>query len=221
MVDNNAKAPKVRSGDEINPVVAKIVKITAALVFVALIVVITLVTIELIKRNKKNKTIFEDKVAITLSDYKIITKGDNYDDIFNDEVRKIALSNETGIFYFYFYYGTLENKINKDQVNLIKDIADDATIFYVNLEADKVAEDAENPEETFKQYLENDSNLLPSGNTLDIRLTLRNPDEYPSFIIVFTEKDFVEEDENQFLIFRSNKNIIEKLESLPKKETDK
>lgn len=157
MQDRNAKAPKSRK-QEISPVLGSIVKITSLLVIAALVVLVTVIVVKFIQNRKEDKT-FEDRIEISLHDFKIITNmNDNTDfvDIQNEDVKAIlddlvsTNKHEETSFYFFFYYvdEVADLKKEKDFVKNINSFDEDYPIFIVRLERD--TEEAKDP---FAQYL--------------------------------------------------------------------
>lgn len=210
MVDNNAKAPKSRSGDNINPVLANIIKISAILVTVALIVVVTLIVIETIKNNKKVESVFNEKNHITLADYKILTGTDtDFNDISNSDIRKIVIDSEDKVFYMYFYYSKLENKIDKEHLVNVSKISEEAPVFFVNLELEIATEEQT---ETFFDVLRENEYLQDKGQStgIDIRPTLDDKEKYPSFIVKFQHE---QEEETQFSLHRSTLDLNEQIKN--------
>ncbi|VEU79567.1 hypothetical protein [Haploplasma axanthum] len=227
MSDNNARAPKVRSGDTINPTLAAIIKISLIAVMVALVVVVTLVIVELVKKNKEKPSIFEDKVSVTLEEFKLIEAGEYQDDVIlaNKKVNDILkeTTDETNIF-FYFYYASLEKNISKETLDLISNIEEKSPIFFVNLEADQVApKEGETASQTFKDYLSKSADLLKDGNDISATLNRTEKDKkgndvlvYQTFIITFNLED-KKNDVNPFKLNREDTKIIEILKDFETK----
>lgn len=146
MKDNNAKAPKVRSGDNINPVLGSIIKISAIIVIAALIVLITLVIVKLVQNKNDQKSIFdENRIVLTKEEYVNITNPEtSIEDITSLEVRTILEEYDEDVtIYFYFYYSnlrkdTLKNK--KEEVELLNKIDKNQPIFIVDLYEEKTEE---------------------------------------------------------------------------------
>src|SRR5690554_3453274 len=117
MQDRNARAPKVRSGDEINPVLGTIVKISVLVVIAALVVLTTLIIIEFSRRNKSDENVFKDKMHIEEEDFKIITshdyrqnEGKSFDDLSNDVRDVMEEVDSDDNVYFFFYYSDLSKE---------------------------------------------------------------------------------------------------------------
>src|SRR5690554_1819640 len=114
MQDRNAKAPKVRSGDEINPVLGTIVKVASLIVVAALVVLITYIVIELLNKEDKNVNPFTDRIEISVDDFKTIVEGEDFNNL-SSNVRDIMIeSQEDDDIFFFFYYSNLTNKIDEE-----------------------------------------------------------------------------------------------------------
>lgn len=139
MKDNNAKAPKVRSGDNINPVLGSIIKISAIVVIAALIVLITLVVVKLVQNKNEAKPLFgEDRIVLSKAEYLDLTDPETgIDDIKSLEVKAIMEKYDEDVtIYFYFYYSNLRKETTKDkkeEIERLKVISKDAPIFIVDL----------------------------------------------------------------------------------------
>lgn len=157
MQDRNAKAPKSRK-QEVSPLLGSIVKITSLLVIAALVVLITVIVVKFIQ-NRNDKKIFEDRIEISLNDYKIITNMNNendFADIENEDVKNIVDElvekdlHEKTTFYFFFYYvdEVADLKKEKELVNNINSFDEDFPVFIVRLNRD-----TEEEKDPFSQYL--------------------------------------------------------------------
>jgi|GEM_PF-2932910 len=225
MIDNNAKAPKVRSGDVKNPIVALIVRISIYLLFAAATVIITLILVEHFSKKQDDKDVLYEKTTLTIDQFKAIEKGEWQDDlILADEKVKNILKDkkEEDVFYFYFYYRSLKGNINKETINIIDEIKEDATIFFVDLEKDQNQGENEAPKDKFKDELLKFKKLNENNN--DINATLNrmkkngkdNIVQYQTFIIKFVLKDKID-NKNPFEIIRDDEQIVNILKGFEKK----
>lgn len=158
MQDRNAKAPKSRK-QEISPLLGSIVKITSLVVIAALVVLITVIVVKFIQNRHDNK-IFEDRIEIGLSDFKIITNmNDDTDfaDIQDSDIRNILndlvandSSHESTNYYFFFYYNDQVEDLQKEKdfVENINKLDKDFPLFIVKL--DRNTEETSDP---FTNYL--------------------------------------------------------------------
>lgn len=144
MRDNNAKAPKVRSGDNINPVLGSIIKISAIVVIAALIVLITLVTIKLIQNKQEPKPIFDDEIRLEISskEFQEITSPNvNLENLAPRiksviEAHQNEYSDQPVMIYFYFYYSADRKELlkdKKDEIKAINALPEGALLFIVDL----------------------------------------------------------------------------------------
>lgn len=232
MQDRNAKAPKVRSGDQINPVLGTIIKISIILVIVALITLTTLIIIEFVKRNKKTVDVFEDRIHITEEDFYIITNGEAYDDL-SKEVNDVMINypNPAEVdIYFFFYYSDLLDAKGKDQmdkelITIVGNRKEDQPLFLINLS--EVAEEDENgnKEPLIIDYIRELEDLKPSaenedGDRFEIDVLLHSKKNYPYFLLKFNE-EVLAEGNNPFVIDVDLDKIKTILEQLDKKPEEK
>lgn len=159
MKDSNAKAPKVRSGDDINPVLGGIIKISAIIVIAALIVLITVVIVKFVQKNKESKPLFDDeiRIEISLEDFKTLNDVDKtYDDVQSKEIKDVlnaAMDSEDGeiTIYYFFYYSDFKTQLRKNyknELDAINKLGKNTAIFIVDL-----SETVEEGEESFEQYI--------------------------------------------------------------------
>lgn len=180
MKDNNAKAPKVRSGDDINPVLGSIIKISAIIVIAALIVLIVIVTVKLIQNKNATKSIFsEERIEISKYDYEeLVDATVSVEDISNADVKKLLQDkDEDVVIYFYFYYSNFKKetaKENKDEVAKLNALDENVAIFIVDL-YEPVTED--NQETTILDMLRNDSRLNKEPIEINTVLNATNKDK--------------------------------------------
>ncbi|MDY0276967.1 MAG: hypothetical protein RBQ97_02665 [Acholeplasma sp.] len=212
MVDKNAKAPNVRSGDDMNPVLAKIIKITALVVIVALVVVITLVVIEFINRNKKDESAFDDKAVLVLSDFNVIINNEGISELTSTDVKDIMkkVDSDDNI-YFYFYYGSLVDDI-EEELKSIKTIDLKEPIFFIDLEADLPTEDG-SAVDYYLAVIRSNQKLvdLNIATVLDAKDSSGdNVVKYKSFIVVYNEDKGNEGiNGNPFEIVKTSKSVLE------------
>lgn len=214
MADINAKAPKKRSGDDINPVLASIIKISALVVIAALVVLTTFIIVEIVNRKKEVKEIFEDKHYITVGDFStIVSENSDYVDISDEEIRSIVMDlNDSDEIYFYFYYSSLEKKLDKDLIKLINEIELDKPLFIVDLDSDSTEEGAV----TFNNTLRNNEHLNERDIANILDLTQNKEKKYQSFLIKFNKEE-LDATRNPFVI-QTNDKMVTDLENLKKLE---
>lgn len=212
MADINAKAPKKRSGDDINPVLASVIKISALVVIAALVVLTTFIIVEIVNRKKEVKEIFEDKHYITVGDFStIVTENSDYVDISDEEIRSIVMDlNDSDEIYFYFYYSSLEKKLEKDLVKLINEIGIDKPLFIIDLDSDSTEEGAV----TFNNTLRKNERLKQRDIANILDLTVNKEKKYQSFLIKFNKEE-LDATKNPFVI-QTNDRMIKDLENLKK-----
>lgn len=162
MRDNNAKAPKVRSGDNINPVLGSIIKISAIVVIAALIVLITLVTIKLIQNKQKQKPIFDEEIRLEISarEFQEITSPDVNLENLAPRIKSVIkahqdeYTDEPVMIYFYFYYSADRKELlkdKKDEVNAVNDLQEGALLFIVDLSEQPAEEEGKSIIDVLKE----------------------------------------------------------------------
>lgn len=144
MSQDNRKKPTVRSGDDIHPTLAKIIKIGGLLVMAALAVVIIFILIEIFKKDPVEEKVFEDNMHLSIDDYNIIIRhefeGGEFEDILEEDIREILTSLETTEFYVYFYYSSLTKDLDEDFITAIEATNEDFPLFLVDLDRTDFAE---------------------------------------------------------------------------------
>jgi len=226
MQDRNAKAPKVRSGDEINPVLGTIVKISVLVVIAALVVLTTLIVIEFTKRNKKEENVFKDKIHITENDFKIITdqeyrqnNGLSFDDLEN-EIKEIMDEIEpTKDIYFFFYYSDLSKDYDKDVTDLINSRDNKNPLFLIDLNIKEEEDEEGNKLPTIVDYLKTVESLSPASNNLEFTTIIERKESYKYFLVTYNE-EVAGEHKNPFIILTNYNPIKDKVEDLLVKEEE-
>ncbi|HHT55245.1 MAG TPA: hypothetical protein GX012_01645 [Acholeplasma sp.] len=215
MQDRNAKAPKVRSGDEINPVLGTIVKVAALVVIAALIVLITLIIIEVTKKDNDNTIHFEERIRIPIDDFKIIVEGQNHDELSKSVYDIMVETEEDDDILFFFYYSNLIDRIDSEIKKVVEDRDETAVIFIVDLSYAPQDEEGDY-EETIKDYISSNSDLVE----LEIFTILNQQEDgnkkYPYFLLVFNEEQ-KNINENPFEIIVTNNDILSNIKNLPQK----
>lgn len=218
MNDRNAKAPKVRSGDEISPVLGTIIKVSVLVVIAALVVLITLIIIEITKKDNSNVAIFEDRIHITNDDFQIIVEGREHE-LLNEKVYDIMVeTEEDDDILFFFYYSNLVDNLNSELKKAVENRDETAVIFVVDLNYSPTDEEGQ-PLETIKDYISNNDYLIESN----IYTTLNQLDngklKYPYFLIVFNEEK-LNNSNNPFEIIIDNDIILQNVNMQPQKEEE-
>lgn len=213
MQDRNAQAPKVRSGDEINPVLGTIIKISALVVIAALVVLTTLIIIEFVKLKKKEENVFKDRIHITEEDFIIITTGDNHDDL-SDEVREIMNTvDEEGNVYFFFYYSDNIKDVETEIKELVVSRDKQAPIFLVDLNMKSAEDDEGNKLPTLIDYLKGNEYLNPPSSGPEFNTVIQQKEKYPFFLLIFNEQN-LNVDEKPFIMLTKAELIKEDLKTL-------
>lgn len=144
MSQDNRVKPTVRSGDDINPTLAKAIKIGGLLVMVALAVVIIFILIELFKKDDEQVELFKENHHLVLEDFEILINPDVADGIFenlNDtDVRDILFGLEENEYYIYFYYSDQGDKLTEDEITTIEGLDESYPLFIVDLSGEAFAE---------------------------------------------------------------------------------
>lgn len=219
MQDRNAKAPKVRSGDEINPVLGTIVKVASLIVVAALVVLITYIVIELLNKEDKNVNPFTDRIEISVDDFKTIVEGEDFNNL-SSNVRDIMIeSQEDDNIFFFFYYSNLTNKIDEEIALTVNNRDEDAFIFVVDLYliVDPEAEGEQVNE--FKEY------MLSNGHLTELEIAtyfnaLENGElKYPYFLLLFNEEE-LNLFNNPFIIVVNDEAILDNVNSLDKQVSE-
>lgn len=226
MQDRNAKAPKVRSGDEINPVIGTIVKISILVVIAALVVLTTLIVIEFAKRNKNEKNVFEDKIHIEEKDFKIITNSKyreenalSYDDL-SENIKEIMIEIDPDVnINFFFYYSDLSKEYEKELTELINSKEDKNPLFLIDLNVEIEEDEEGNKQPTIIDYLKTVEELSPASNNLEFNTIIQRKENYKYFLVVYNE-EVAGEHKNPFKIFTNYNPIEKELENISTKEED-
>lgn len=231
MKDNNAKAPKVRSGDDINPVVGSIVKIGAIVLISALIVLIVVVTVQLIQNSKAAKDIFsEDRIVVSKTVYEQIVNADvEVEDITDASVRRVLTENdEDVVIHFYFYYSNLTKetlKDKKDEITRLNALDKNEPVFIVDLYEVSTEENQGN---LITDILRRDERLnegpIEIGNVLDFPDTnTKYNKKYLTFVISMDYNDRREKE--SFTLVNGNEvngstKVLTLLNTLKEKEEE-
>lgn len=222
MKDTNLKAPKVRSGEEINPVLGTIIKISVLVVIAALVVLTTLIILEFVKRKDVYENEFEDKIHINENDFEIITKGLNHDDL-SDEIKEImALVDEDMDVYFFFYYSNLLKDVDEEIKDLILSRDDENPLFLIDLNINEsdLEDDEGNTIKSIIDYLYEDDYLI---NDVEIETLLERRTDgkphYEYFLLEFNEEKLNNND-NPYVRLTNDSPIIKALNNLTIKEEE-
>lgn len=222
MKDTNLKAPKVRSGEEINPVLGTIIKISVLVVIAALVVLTTLIILEFVKRKDVYENEFEDKIHINENDFEIITKGLNHDDL-SDEIKEImALVDEDMDVYFFFYYSNLLKDVDEEIKDLILSRDDENPLFLIDLNINEsdLEDDEGNTIKSIIDYLYEDDYLI---NDVEIETLLERTTDgkphYEYFLLEFNEEKLNNND-NPYVRLTNDSPIIKALNNLTIKEEE-
>lgn len=144
MSQDNKVKPTVRSGDDINPTLAKAIKIGGLLVMVALAVVIIFILIELFKKDDEQVELFKENHHLVLEDFEILINPDVADGIFenlNDtDVRDILFGLEENEYYIYFYYSDQGDELTEDEITTIEGLDESYPLFIVDLSGEAFVE---------------------------------------------------------------------------------
>lgn len=144
MSQDNKVKPTVRSGDDINPTLAKAIKIGGLLVMVALAVVIIFILIELFKKDDEQVELFKENHHLVLEDFEILINPDVADGIFenlNDtDLRDILFGLEENEYYIYFYYSDQGDELTEDEITTIEGLDESYPLFIVDLSGEAFAE---------------------------------------------------------------------------------
>jgi|SRR5690554_138410 len=219
MQDRNAKAPKVRSGDEINPVLGTIVKVASLIVVAALVVLITYIVIELLNKEDKNVNPFTDRIEISVDDFKTIVEGEDFNNL-SSNVRDIMIeSQEDDNIFFFFYYSNLTNKIDEEIALTVNNRDEDAFIFVVDLYL------IVDPEAEGEQVNEIKEYMLSNGHLTELEIAtyfnaLENGElKYPYFLLLFNEEE-LNLFNNPFIIVVNDEAILDNVNSLDKQVSE-
>lgn len=157
MSTDNKHAPKVRSGDEVHPLVASIVKIGGLIAIAALAVVITFILLEVFKKEKDLPKVYEDNYHLSYNDFTILTSPDvedrDFASIKNEDIREVLLNLEQENYYIYFYYSSSSDKISKEEVLLLTNMDKDYPLFFVDLDSKVNTGEDESGITNFKELL--------------------------------------------------------------------
>lgn len=215
MQDRNAKAPKTRSGDQINPVLGTIIKVSALVVVAALVVLITLIIIEITKKDNNNEIMFKDRIHITNEDFQIIVEGQDHELLSKKVYDIMAETEETDDILFFFYYSNLTDKLNEDIKETVGDRDETSVIFVVDLNYSAL-DDEEEPVETIKDYILTNDHLIELNIFTTLNIKESGELRYPYFLLVFNEET-LNNNNNPFTIVVADVKILENVNILPQK----
>lgn len=215
MQDRNAKAPKTRSGDQINPVLGTIIKVSALVVVAALVVLITLIIIEITKKDNNNEIMFKDRIHITNEDFQIIVEGQDHELLSKKVYDIMAETEETDDILFFFYYSNLTDKLNEDIKETVGDRDETSVIFVVDLNYSAL-DDEEEPVETIKDYILTNDHLIELNIFTTLNIKESGELRYPYFLLVFNE-EMLNNNNNPFTIVVADVKILENVNILPQK----
>lgn len=215
MQDRNAKAPKTRSGDQINPVLGTIIKVSALVVVAALVVLITLIIIEITKKDNNNEIMFKDRIHITNEDFQIIVEGQDHELLSKKVYDIMTETEETDDILFFFYYSNLTDKLNEDIKETVGDRDETSVIFVVDLNYSAL-DDEEEPVETIKDYILTNDHLIELNIFTTLNIKESGELRYPYFLLVFNEET-LNNNNNPFTIVVADVKILENVNILPQK----
>jgi len=215
MQDRNAKAPKTRSGDQINPVLGTIIKVSALVVVAALVVLITLIIIEITKKDNNNEIMFKDRIHITNEDFQIIVEGQDHELLSKKVYDIMAETEETDDILFFFYYSNLTDKLNEDIKETVGNRDETSVIFVVDLNYSAL-DDEEEPVETIKDYILTNDHLIELNIFTTLNIKESGELRYPYFLLVFNEET-LNNNNNPFTIVVADVKILENVNILPQK----
>lgn len=215
MQDRNAKAPKTRSGDQINPVLGTIIKVSALVVVAALVVLITLIIIEITKKDNNNEIMFKDRIHITNEDFQIIVEGQDHELLSKKVYDIMTETEETDDILFFFYYSNLTDKLNEDIKETVGDRDETSVIFVVDLNYSAL-DDEEEPVETIKDYILTNDHLIELNIFTTLNIKESGELRYPYFLLVFNE-EMLNNNNNPFTIVVADVKILENVNILPQK----
>lgn len=215
MQDRNAKAPKTRSGDQINPVLGTIIKVSALVVVAALVVLITLIIIEITKKDNNNEIMFKDRIHITNEDFQIIVEGQDHELLSKKVYDIMTETEETDDILFFFYYSNLTDKLNEDIKETVGNRDETSVIFVVDLNYSAL-DDEEEPVETIKDYILTNDHLIELNIFTTLNIKESGELRYPYFLLVFNEET-LNNNNNPFTIVVADVKILENVNILPQK----
>lgn len=219
MQDRNAKAPKVRSGDQINPVLGTIVKVASLVVVAALVVLITFIVIELLKKDDSGGNPFTDRIEIGVEDFKIIVEGNDFNNLSENVYEIMSETEESDDIFFFFYYSSLTDRITEDVALNVNNRADDAVIFVVNLDVTIDPETEEEQVNAVKEYMLSNEHLIELEIGTNFNALENGELKYPYFLLIFNEEELNNFD-NPFNIIINDDEILENVNKLQKQEEE-
>lgn len=218
MQDKNAKAPSQRHGDNINPVVATVVKVATLVVVAALVVLLTLIAVELLKKDKTETEPFADRINITYLDFKGIVEGEDHTTLSVNVYEIMKETTEDQDIYFFFYYSNLFDKIDDELAEVVGNRDKDAVIFVVNLYLDLSNEELTGVD-TVQKYMLTNEHLIDIEIETYFNSKLDGELKYPYFLLVFNEEK-LNSNQNPFTLITNSEVMLETVKALPIKEEE-